>query len=115
MKTVTKNNLTTAACITLMLFMLTTPVFAYPPDPAEAIRRFHQALFDAYRERLSGPGHLLDRMKGLWLYLSLRFADGRALLKKIQKCRRPEAYEETLARFFDGRPQWTPWPPADWP
>ena len=87
---------------------------AYPADPAEVIREFHQALLEAYRERLSGPGHLLDRMKGLWLYLSKRFADGRTLLKRIQTCRRPDAYEQAVARFFDGRPQWTPWPPDDW-
>ena len=43
MKTVTKNNLTTAACITLMLLMLTTPVFAYPPDPDNAALLYYQA------------------------------------------------------------------------
>ncbi|MFH1983491.1 MAG: tRNA-dihydrouridine synthase family protein [Pseudomonadota bacterium] len=87
---------------------------AYPPDPADAIREFHQALLDAYQERLSGPGHLLDRMKGLWQYLSVRFADRGALLKAVQKCRRLDLYEDAVARFFDGRPQWTPLPPADW-
>lgn len=87
---------------------------AYPPDPAEAIREFHNVLMDAYIERLSGPGHLLDRMKGLWQYLAVRFADARALLKAVQKCRRLDAYEDAVARFFDGRPQWAPFPPTDW-
>jgi tRNA-dihydrouridine synthase len=87
---------------------------AYPVDAVAALEKFHDALYTAYRERLCGPGHLLDRMKGLWFYLSTGFADGRRFLKQIQKCRQVDAYGDLVDRFFDGSPQWSPRPPAAW-
>lgn len=84
----------------------------YPDDPAESLRGFHDALCAAYQQRLSGPGHLLDRMKALWLYLAAGFEQGRGLLKRIQRCRRTDVYEDIVARFFDDRPTWSPLPPG---
>ncbi|MBC8471402.1 MAG: hypothetical protein H8D56_18230 [Planctomycetes bacterium] len=43
MKTITNNKLTTTTCITLMLLILTSPVFAYPPDPDNAALLYYQA------------------------------------------------------------------------
>ncbi len=86
----------------------------YPEDPAGALRNFHHTLLDAYSDRLSGPGHVLDRMKGLWLYLSAGFSQGADLLKKVRKCRHLGVYEDTVARFFDSRPPWAPQPTANW-
>lgn len=72
----------------------------------ETVRRFHDCLLDEYCRIFSGPTHPIDRMKGLWAYLSLSFADGRRLLKQAQKCSTVDRYRETVDRFFDTHPQW---------
>jgi len=77
-------------------------------SPLIRLRAFHDDLFDAYRERMQGPGHLLDRMKGIWYYLAAGFSDGRRLLKQIQKCRDLERSRTQVAGHFDSLPRWDP-------
>jgi len=72
----------------------------------EIIRQFHDRLFEAYAQVLSGPSHLGDKMKGFWLYLSRSFENGRKVLKKIQKTRKTVHYTEVVNRFFDDGPRW---------
>ncbi|HSO18237.1 MAG TPA: tRNA-dihydrouridine synthase family protein [Desulfosarcina sp.] len=55
---------------------------------------FHDHLIDAYSMRFSGPGHVLDRMKGLWRYFRHGFADGRRILKRIRKTDSLRRYRE---------------------
>ena len=43
MKTITKKKLTISTCITLMLLILATPAFAYPPDPDNAALLYYQS------------------------------------------------------------------------
>jgi len=78
------------------------------PDKKARFRRFHDALFSAYGERLCGAAHLLERMKGYWQYFGRGFADSGAALKQIRKCRHPKAYLATVHRFLD---QWVVWRP----
>jgi tRNA-dihydrouridine synthase len=47
---------------------------AVPADPLAEIRAFHDDLYGLYRDALSGPGHLLDKMKEVWTYLGASFA-----------------------------------------
>jgi len=78
------------------------------PDQSVAERRtrlynFHQDLFNRYTERLSGPSHLLGRVKHLWLYLIASFPGNKKLLKKILKSSSPAAYLEAVDRLFDSQ------------
>ena len=43
MKTITNNKLTTITCVTLMLLILTSGAFAYPPDPDNAALLYYQS------------------------------------------------------------------------
>lgn len=43
MKTITTKKLTTATCVTLMLLILSSPAFAYPPDPDNAALLYYQS------------------------------------------------------------------------
>jgi len=76
-------------------------------EKLEIIRRFHDRLFAAYAQVLSGPSHLGDKMKGFWLYLSRSFEDGRKVLKQIQKTRKTDHYRVVIDCFFDSEPHWT--------
>ncbi len=75
-------------------------------EKIDIIRRFHDRLFEAYAQVLSGPSHLGDKMKGFWLYLSRSFEDGRKILKKIQKTRKTDHYRVVVDGFFDDKPRW---------
>jgi tRNA-dihydrouridine synthase len=75
-------------------------------DKIARFREFHDALFAAYREVFSGPGHLVERMKGFWAYFSQAFDDTRKLIRQIRRIRRPEAYMARVARFLEGEAVW---------
>jgi tRNA-dihydrouridine synthase len=62
---------------------------------------FHDDLFNRYTERLSGPSHLLGRMKHLWLYLIGSFPAKKKLLKKILKSTSPAGYRAVVEQLFD--------------
>lgn len=69
-------------------------------------RRFHDDLFDRYQERLSGPGHLLDRMKGLWKYFAQGFQNSDAARKRILKSRTIRQYRDSVNAFWEAGLQW---------
>ncbi|MGD8367544.1 MAG: tRNA-dihydrouridine synthase family protein [Desulfobacterales bacterium] len=73
---------------------------------ADRFRAFHDDLLEGYRQRLSGPGHLLDRMKGFWKYFGLGFEDGRRTAKQIHRCKALQRYIELVESFFDTGPAW---------
>ncbi len=72
----------------------------------ERFRAFHDDLLKGYESILSGPGHLLNKMKGLWSYFSMWLADGRKILKRIHRLRRKEDYLEFVDSVFERRLQW---------
>ena len=68
--------------------------------------RFHDALFERYRDRLSGPGHLLDRMKGLWKYFAQGYRDSETARKQIHKARSIEQYKAAVTAFLECGLEW---------
>ncbi|OGV72624.1 MAG: hypothetical protein A3K19_23315 [Lentisphaerae bacterium RIFOXYB12_FULL_65_16] len=67
----------------------------------ERLRDFHAQLLDGYRQRLSGPAHLLNKMKEHWAYLAFSFAAPQEVLARIRQSRAPDAYHDAVARVFD--------------
>lgn len=76
-------------------------------DILPRIREFHDALFEHYRETMSGDWNLLFRMKDLWSYMLAEVPDSEKLAKKIRKSQHvPEylaAVEEVFARWDANR------------
>jgi len=60
----------------------------------ERFAAFHDDLLAGYLDLFCGPGHVLDRMKGLWGYFASGFEDGARLLKRIRKVRNLERYRQ---------------------
>ena len=75
-------------------------------DRVQRLRRFHDALYEEYAAVLSGPSHLLNRMKAQWNYFSLSFRDCEKAVKKIRKTGSPEHYLEMVGRFFETEAVW---------
>jgi tRNA-dihydrouridine synthase B len=72
----------------------------------EGFRAFYDDLFEQYRQAFHGPGHLLDRMKGLWTYFSRSFKDSHKIKKKIHRTQNLNRYLEIVERFFEEEAQW---------
>ncbi len=49
------------------------------------LQLFHDDLYQGLKKRLSGPGHLLGRMKQVWIYYIHAFPGKKKLLKKITR------------------------------
>lgn len=79
---------------------------SYKDDNLTKLKIFHDDLSNTYRTSMNGPAHYLDRMKGIWFFLSQSFENGRKLLKKIQKSKGVSQYESIVESFFDDCPKW---------
>ena len=64
------------------------------------LRGFHDELYAAYRERLSGETPVLFKMKELWFYQHWLFTDSDRPLKKIRKAKRLRDYEAAVDEMF---------------
>jgi len=69
-------------------------------------KKFHDDLVDGYRRQFSGPGHVLDRMKGFWFYFAANFPDGRRIVKRIRKADSLDRYRHAVTAVFDGQDRW---------
>ena len=67
----------------------------------ERIKQFADYLLDAYIHDLQSPAHVLDKMRGLWFYLSHAFPDSRKIEKKIRKAGNLNHYRDEVGRIFD--------------
>ncbi len=72
-----------------------------PTHRLEMIRAFHTDLYQGYRKRFSGPGHLLGRMKQLWIYLIASFPGEQKALKKIKKAGTESHYLSAVEKIFE--------------
>lgn len=67
----------------------------------ELLRGFHDDLYSQLQKRLSGPGHLLNRMKQIWAYYIGSFPKKYQILKKIRKASTTRQYEKAITELFD--------------
>lgn len=83
-----------------------------PEAPIKTLAAFHDEIFSRYQKLLHGPSHLLGRMKGLWFYLAGSFDTGQKILKKIQKTKSINRYQELTEHIFS-EAVWNPGHPGD--
>lgn len=67
----------------------------------DRLYRFHLELFSEYEKKLSGPGHLLGRLKLIWTYLIHSFPVDKKYFKQIQKSRSPVKYLQAVQDLFE--------------
>ncbi|PIE67217.1 MAG: tRNA dihydrouridine synthase DusB [Deltaproteobacteria bacterium] len=66
------------------------------PSRADRFAAFHDDLLKAYCQRFAGPGHVLDRMKGLWRYFAATQPNGAQNLKRVRKAGSLERYRRIV-------------------
>jgi len=75
-------------------------------DKVRRFKAFYDDLFARMGERLSGPGHLLDRMKGFWTYFAPAFTEGPDLAKQIHRTFQLPRYVDAVEQFFQEKAVW---------
>lgn len=73
----------------------------YPSDRIEQFQRFHDTLFDAYSEQLSGISQVFLKMYHYWEYFSEVFENPQKGLKKIKKAKSLLDYEEGVEMILE--------------
>jgi len=72
------------------------------------LQAFHDDIYAENARRLSGPSHLLGKMKELWFYLAHSFADPKRVLKKILKKQNVDGYCQAVKELFGEEPVYSP-------
>jgi len=72
----------------------------------EKFKAFYEDLFFRYQERLCGPGHLLNHLKGFWTYFAGAFENSEDIGKRIHRTFTLPRYIETISRFFAEEANW---------
>ena len=67
------------------------------------LQQFHAALYGQYQDVLSGPSHLLARMKGIWGYFADNFVNPGKARKLIYKTNTPDHYLDVVHHLFENR------------
>lgn len=71
--------------------------FSYSADERTTkLQLFHDDLYAALKQRLSGPGHLLGRMKQVWIYFIHAFPGKEKLIKKITRAASEKGYRKAV-------------------
>ncbi len=70
------------------------------PAAREELRRYHDALYEAYCQRLSGDLNAIYRMREMWNYLSGSFQGTESFLKKVRKAKNRQEYLDAVERLF---------------
>lgn len=70
------------------------------PAGKEELRKFHDQIYRAYCEEMSGDRTVLYKMKELWCYLGPLLPEYNKYVKKIRKCEKCRVYEGIVDEFF---------------
>lgn len=70
----------------------------------KVLLNFHDSIYEAYKEQLSGDRNVLFRMKELWAYLIESFDHADYYRKKIRKAQKCRDYERIVEELFSSCP-----------
>jgi tRNA-dihydrouridine synthase B len=78
----------------------TSPALPPPDVRRRRLREFHDLLFEGYRELVSGPKHLMDKLHVQWTWLAHSFADPLSIQTLIRSSNDPASYVAAVDRVF---------------
>ena len=74
-------------------------LFGIKPDK-NLLYGFHEKIYEGYKGILFGEKNVLYKMKELWSYMILGFADNAKHMKRIKKSQTLRDYEDAVSRLF---------------
>jgi tRNA-dihydrouridine synthase len=76
-------------------------------EKIKIMRAFHDELFTEYSRSLTGPSHIVNKMKEIWTYMAGFFENGEKIRKKINKTHHRDNYVDVVNKIFDELNQYT--------
>lgn len=73
----------------------------YPDNRIEIFSKFHDRLFTACSEKLTGDKAVIMKMLHYWEYFAQSFSDTTKIIKQIKKAKTIEVYDEAVKRILD--------------
>jgi len=74
---------------------------AYPIDRMEVFSKYHDTLFSACEQKLTGEKAVIGKMSSYWFYFATALPGTERLLKKIQKAKTYEVYDSAVKNFLE--------------
>jgi len=74
----------------------------YPENRMDVFRQFHDEIYQAYDEALSGPTPIRMKMLGFWEYFAQSFENPHKTFKKIKKASSQKAYDAAVKEIWSG-------------
>lgn len=81
--------------------MIKRNTLEYPENRFEIFARFHDELFAAFEQQLSGEKHVLLKMLSYWEYFSTAFDQPQKVLKKIKKAKNFKMYDDAVSEILE--------------
>lgn len=81
--------------------MIKNNSYAYPENRIEVFSKFHDRLFTAYSEKLSGEKAVIMKMLSYWKYFSQAFSSPTKIVKQIKKAKTVEVYDAAVKKILD--------------
>jgi len=69
-------------------------------EKIKIMKAFHDNLFDEYLKILSGPSHIVNKMKEIWTYMGDFFENGTKIKKRIWKVHHRDNYIDVVNKVF---------------
>lgn len=69
-------------------------------NKVKIVHKFHDEIFEYYKNSLSGDKHLCDKMKEFWDFMHVHLDQDGKLMKKIKKCHHTSDYLELVNNIF---------------
>lgn len=75
---------------------------SYPQDKWERLRKYHDRLFTAAEQKLTGEKAVIRKMLSYWEYFATLFPNPTKVVKRIKKAKTYEAYDAGVETSFEG-------------
>ena len=73
----------------------------YPEDKVELFSKYHDTLFTAAEQKLTGEKAVIRKMLSYWEYFSAMFPNPTKVVKKIKKAKTYEIYDEAVREVLE--------------
>ncbi len=81
--------------------MIKNKTHDYPENRIEVFSKYHDTLFTAFEQKLTGEKAVIRKMLSYWEYFATTFPNAKREIKKLTKVKTFEDYDEAVKRVLD--------------
>lgn len=81
--------------------MIKNQTHAYPDNKEEIFSKYHDTLFHAFEQKLTGEKAVIRKMLSYWEYFATTYPDPKRVVKLIKKTKTFEEYDSAVREIFE--------------